>query len=89
MKNNHSRMNKDYCFGWQEKSSALIGIGHQKAFAGNHNEIFAPKFEDYFVFWKAGQSHGYFSEETIEIWKRESRKFGEKEYLKKCRGFAE
>ena len=41
MKDNRPLMeNKEnkYLFGWQEKSSAVIGIGHQKAFAGNQKE---------------------------------------------------
>ncbi len=70
-----------YHFGWQEKSSALIGIGHQLAFVNNQTEIFAPKLRSHFVFWKAGQSHAYFSEESIKNWKEESKKFGEEGYI--------
>lgn len=70
-----------YHFGWQEKSSALIGMGHQLAFRNNQTEIFAPKLRSHFVFWKASQSHAYFSEESIQNWKEESKKFGEKGYV--------
>ncbi len=70
-----------YVFGWQEKSSALIGIGHHKAFARNQKEIFAPRIKEHFVFWKNEQSHGYFSENCIQTWKKEGEKFGERGYL--------
>ena len=72
-----------YIFGWQEKSSALVGIGPHKAFSENTKEIFAPQVREHFVFWKNGQSHTYFSEKSIARWKEEGKKFGEKGYLRK------
>ena len=74
---------KKYEFAWQEKSSLLIGLGHQIAVERGLSKIFNAKLNGHLVLWEAGQSHAYFSEESFETWKNQSKNFLEEEYLQK------
>jgi len=73
---------KKYTFGWQEKSSLLIGLAHQFACQKGISRIFNVKVPGHLVFWRDGQSHVYFSEESIKNWKEKSKNFLKKGYLK-------